>query len=248
MSEDSEYIHTPFEFARKGDVIYVLTRESLQKALVENASDLTDSSIESALRQAIDRDASPHSGTPRAHVLVIEKSTTDKSLSSVFFGKPVSFQTDFDSRQFSLTVIIWMSGRPQKLTSHGEASIHYWFDLGFRYRSSIYWPNSGRPCPLCCDNLWRATNSPQRANLSEAARLIPRANRRSAPGVTSPTPGEVAATVQEALALGQNFEEDALAGFGGGRASCRLNLSTWQTESEIFPVDPACPHKVMTYS
>lgn len=241
-------LNTPFEFLRRGKTGYAITRGAFCK--FEAPEDLEESKLQEELSHRI---ANEFPGGQFAvdvaveHVSGPQKDLLFQALGASGFepvGEAYVLPSVNTQSALTINVVVDISGGIQPIGpfSSGAPIVYYCFDLLFRYRSSIYWPGSGRPCPRCVVELAREQCSPRRKNLLVTGDAFSTRESDRRPGVTIPDFFEVTACVGSALKLKRSLEDGDSLLIDELRAAEWIDLRTERRHVEVLPVDLRCTH------
>ena len=246
-------LKTPYEFLRAGANSYVLTRNIF--ARVADA-DRDDSSKQ--ISNILEQQVNTNDPLERFRITLLVRGLQDSYLKPFKEeSKKVGFSqtTHGDlklgpqpSGRLPIALVIDLTGNlPSPTEEHyGFLTLHYFFDLLYRYRSSIYWPNSGRPCPACIRSLFDTQLTWGRRRLQTIGRHYHQANVSPFPGVRAPTFFEAMACIGDALRLRERLIAGDAHAIDGLREAEIVDLKSGVMTREIFPVDPSCIHKGFT--
>lgn len=236
------FLKNPFEFAIKGEEVYVLSRNSLDKFLNQN----TD---------RIDRD---YINT----VLESSKSKSDMFTPYIFiYGDNFLERTIEEISKQNINIILNCDGNnvdiPENLFAifvhtnkrpylpdwfdHDNPSIHFFFKMNYRYKSSVFWDKSGRPCPSCIESLWDYSLSESYRKLIDFRDIFLSENDMGN-YIDKASFLEVCSTIQDAIYISNLI--DGSSSFGNKVVTSEiLNRTTGETATDIFPIYPQCFHE-----
>ncbi|MDO5032917.1 hypothetical protein [Corynebacterium sp.] len=145
-----------------------------------------------------------------------------------------------------IDILLFAGGTPYPLPGRSphRPAIAYSFDGSRRYRSSICWLNSGRPCPICSRNLSHST--PHQAEI-----FIERTFSRAPHGTPAQADLsldksqllELLSAISDAHRIGIAFTQRDPHAINAMRYSETLELRNGAVRSDIFPPDPSCTHR-----
>lgn len=146
--------------------------------------------------------------------------------------------------KYPLDIVIFCNGAPQHLPLRpvNRPIIAYSFDLLARYRSSIWWEHSGRPCPLCCINLFRYADGTSTKRLYKAAEKFEVSGVAATRGVRLPSLLELYAAIDDANRLANAIRHNDDYTSSMLTHAGRLDLSNGATDWDLLPVHPQCRH------
>lgn len=258
-----DVLRTPFEFVRVGSEYYVLTRKSLDLLVTDGGSVSSDDDLKNQVEAVLTEKLLKQKPGLRARIVVGRISRDAlQFVEDVFEVRAVQISSDKNwfvlsgenestsmsdmSDRVMVNIVIDCSGGEPELCQEvrNVPVIYYSFDLKNRYRSSIYWPYSGRPCPKCITGLYLSRTSGERRNLISASRLLGSQRPASlSEGVSLPSLAEILSCVDSAVKLGRRVNEADEHAIDELRYVECLSLVVDDRHYEVVPVDPACSHE-----
>lgn len=240
------YLNTPFEFATKGGSVYVLRRNALDKFIKEEreidrdyVKNVIDNSRcgEEALQPYIFVCGGKYlqNAVNRIH----EQGINIYLLSS---SDTTSISPQINKNSFA--IFIHADGSVHRLEWFDSSipAIHFFFKMNYRYRSSVYWAESGRPCPRCVESLWDLSLSESYKELLKSRNLFLEEKQRSS-YIDDADGLEVFYAIQDAIYIYNSILSPDVASNDDINRTEVMNRTSGLKNHEIFPVFPQCNHE-----
>lgn len=114
------------------------------------------------------------------------------------------------------------------------------FFMRNRFRSSIYWTGSGKPCPKCCLSLWEEQGFISNSKIYKIGKMLNSDNNMAKPGVRLPDQLEILSVLADARRIAAGIKAGNQSVLDDVQKSEVYDLVTGKIRSEKFPVDLLC--------
>lgn len=114
------------------------------------------------------------------------------------------------------------------------------FFMRNRFRSSLYWLGSGRPCPRCCRNLWEEQGFISKSKVYRIGMQLEKMGNPPSKGIRIPDDLEVLSAIDEARKICIGLKRNNSYILDKINSAEVFDLITGQLRVEKFPVDLLC--------
>lgn len=236
------FLKNPFEFAIKGEEVYVLSRNSLDRFLNQNTDNIDRDYINTVLQASRSK-----SNTFTPFIFVYGDDSLERTIEEIS-KQNINIVLNHDGNNIDIpknlfAIFIHTNKSPYlpDWFDYKYPSIHFFFKMNYRYKSSVFWDKSGRPCPNCIESLWNYSLSESYRKLIEFREIFFSENYMGN-YIDKASFLEVYSTIQDAIYISNLIDEGS--SFGNKVVTSEiLNRTTGETATDIFPVYPRCIHE-----